>query len=282
MNSRLTEFISRKRTAVVIAALVFVALLGWGGWKFSARLNSGPPTTAEVKRSIWKFLAKKAGTKKFTSAVNVAEASVSGSATVTNKAGKVKTVSKSKGGNFGLPETTLSAYFRTNQQQAGTYEQMYRLIGEQLKVTDQLLDSADPPARVTALIMAGEASGYARTNAEDLWLSARICEAYLWPNFSFVETNQGGLTLDALLTLCDVTFRDAGETNNMIRSFEYVIQKSSSTQQADIARFRLSRLYQGLGHDEEALKLLKEIKNWKSAKAEQDIAILERKLNKAR
>ena len=71
----------------------------------------------------------------------------------------------------------------------------------------------------------------------------------------------------------------SGETNHLVRIYEHLVAKTQGTkQQVDLARFRLSRLYQGLGRNAEALKLLKEIKTLTSPKVAQDIAVLERKL----
>ena len=274
----------RKRTVVVIAIIVGVLLLGWGSWTAYAKFSGRPPTTAQVKRSIWKYLAKQTGGRKFKPDLDLsasADFAAPIKPTVTNKAGRVRTVTTTgKTGGRVLPETTFSAYFRTNQQDAGSYEQMYRFIGEQLYVADEFLKSDDATRQVMALVMASEASTYSRTNVQNLWLSARICEAYLWPNLTLVETtNRNLLTPSAVLDLCEAAFKEAGETNQMIRIYEHLITKTQGTkQQVDLARFRLSRLYQGQNRDAEALKLLKEIKTLTSPKVAQDIAILERKL----
>ena len=284
MNTKQPGFLSKKRTVVVMAIVVGVLLLGWGSWTAYGRFSGRPPTTAQVKKSIWKFLAKKSGGRKFkpdldlSAAVDLAPPTTR---TVTNKAGSVRAVSRT-GRTTGrvLPETTFSAYFRTNQQDAGSYEQMYQLIGEQLFVADKFLESAEASRQVMGLVMASEASTYARTNVQSLWLSARICEAYLWPNLTLVETtNRNLLTPSAILDLCEAAFKEAGETNHLIRIYEHLITRTQgSSAQVDLARFRLSRLYQGQNRDAEALKLLKEIKSLSSPKVAQDIAILERRL----
>ena len=284
MNTKLPGFLSKKRTVVVMAIVAGTLLLGWGSWTAYGRFTGRPPTTAQVKRSIWKYLAKQTGGRKFKPDLDLSAAADFANPikpTVTNKAGRVRAVTTTgKTAGRVLPETTFSAYFRTNQQDAGSYEQMYRFIGEQLFVADELLKSDDTTRQVMALVMASEASTYSRTNVQNLWLSARICEAYLWPNLTLVETtNRNLLTPSAVLDLCEAAFKEAGETNHLTRIYEHLVAKTQgSKQQVDLARFRLSRLYQGLGRDEEALKLLKEIKTLTSPKVAQDIAILERRL----
>ena len=126
--------------------------------------------------------------------------------------------------------------------------------------------------------MASEASAYARTNAENLWLGARICEAYLWPNLPLVEaTNQTLFTPDAVLNLCDIAFKDAGETNNIIRNYEYMLARTQRPPaQLDLARFRLAQIYLDTGENAKALKLLKEIKTMKTAKIDRQIDALEK------
>ena len=282
MNSPLTGTISKKRTVVVIGIIAGAALLGWGGWTLYGRFTGRPQTTAQVKRSIWKYLAKQTGGRKFKPAVDLSTAGLTASTlTVTNKAGRVRMVNVATKTGRALPQTPLSVYFRTNQEQAASYEQMYRFIGEQLTVAEQLLKGDETSLQLMGLVMASEASVYARTNVLNLWLGARICEAYLWPNLALVETtNRTLLTPSTVLDLCEAAFKEADETNHLIRSYEYLIGKTTgSQQQMDLPRFRLSRLYQSLGRDEDALKLLKEIKALKSPKVAQDIAILERQIN---
>lgn len=265
---------------VLIASVVGAVLLSSGGWTLYGRITGRPQTVAQVKRSIWKSLAKQTHRRNFKPPFDYSAAQIVGVTSITNKAGRVRITSKAaKKGSFGLPETTLSTYFRTNQEQVASYEQMYRLIGEQLTVTEQLLKSAETPLQLTALVMASEASIYARTNAHDLWLGARIGEAYLLPNLSLVEsTNSASLTTDMLLNVCELAFKEAAETNNMIRTYEQLIAKALNSQQADLARFRLARIYQELGKDADALGLLKKITTLKSPKVQQDISILEIKL----
>ncbi len=276
----LTEPLTPKRTAIYIAILAGVALIGWGGWQFWGRMTGRPPSTAEVKRSIWKYLKKETGHSEF--ATDFASASISNAfeeIAITNKNGKIRKIGKGKRSELGLPETSLTVYFRTNHAAAVSYKDMYDLVGQQLAIADHLLESQDLPQKQSALVMASEASTYARNNAMNLWLAARICEGYLWPNLSLVEgTNKVPFTPDALLNICDVAFKDAGETDHIIRNYEYSIAKTVRPAQADAARFRLSRLYLDAGNDAKALATLKQITTIKNAKVQQMIANLEQRV----
>jgi hypothetical protein len=277
---KLSEPLTPKTAVVYLALCAAVIGLGWGGWWLFGKVTHRPPTTAQVRSSIWKFLKKETGDSEFpTDFASGPVTNAVQTTAFTNKAGKVKTIERGRRGEYGLPETSLTSYFRTNQAAAGTYDQMYRLIGQQLKVTENLLESPELNQKQTALVMASEASNYARNGAMNLWLAARIAEGYLWPNLSLVEgTNKVPFTPDALLNICDAAFREAGETNNIIRNYEYVIGTSSRPQQADGVRFRLARLYQETDQDAKALATLKEIKTIKNPRLEQQIAALEKRL----
>jgi hypothetical protein len=276
----LHEPLTPKKAALYVAVLAGIALLSWGGWQLFGKFTGRPPSTAEVKRSLWHYLKKETGTSEFST--EFASATVSNAVeelSITNKNGKVKKIGRRKRGELGLPETSLTAYFRTNQAAAGSYREMYLLIGQQLAVADRLLESEDVPQKQSALVMASEASTYARNNAMNLSLAARICEGYLWPNLSLVEgTNKAPFTPDALLNICDMAFKEAGETDHVIRNYEYFIARTTRPQQADTARFRLARLYLDTGEESKALATLKQIKTVKNARVEQQIAALEQKL----
>jgi hypothetical protein len=277
---KLNQPLTPKSAAIVIGVLAAALLLGYGAWRVYARVTNRPPSTADVKRSIWKLLKKETGKSEFpTEFAAVAITNALDEVSITNKAGKVKKSGRTKRNELGLPETSLSSYFRTNHAAASSYGEMYRLIGEQLTLADQLLEADELKTKQSALVMASEASSYARNNAMNLWLGARICEGYLWPNLSLVEgTNKPPFTPDALLNQCDIAFKEAGETQNIIRNYEYFIVKTVRPQQADSARFRVARLYEEIGEDEKALRHLKAIKSFKNAKVEQLIAALEQKL----
>lgn len=278
----LNEPLTPKRAAVYVAIIAGIALLGWGGWKVVGKITGRPPSTAEVKRSIWKFLKKETGQSEFPT--EFASSSISNAVdelSITNAKGKVKKIPRKKRSELGLPETSLTAFFRTNHASAPSYNEMYKLIGQQLTIADQLLEASELEKRQSALVMASEASNYARNSAMNLWLAARICEGYLWPNFSLVEgTNKAPFTPDALLNICDIAFKEAGETNHVIRNYEYFISKTTRPNQVDVARFRLARLYEETGQDEKALATLKQITTMKNARVQQQIAALERRLKK--
>ena len=282
MKRHLHEPLTKRTAAIALAALLGLALLGWGGWHLWVKFSGRPLSIAQTKRVIWKHLGKQARTKKILLPAEAATTTVLATGipapiavTTTNRPARVRAVTRSSRGPLDLPETTLSEYFRTNQAYAANYDAMYRFIGEELKTADALLAGTNATRELTALALAGEASIYARTNALDYWLSARIAEAYLWPSLA-TATNRPGATPEPVMVLCELAFREASETNNMIRAYETILARSTRTASVDNARFRLALIYIDHGRNAEALKLLKSLQSLKTAKIDREIATLER------
>jgi hypothetical protein len=278
---------SRRKTAIIAGAIVLFLVLAAGGWTYFR----GKATPENSQRDLWKYLRKQAGTKDFKPDLDLAAASLSSNATrpvtvtTTNKTGKVRTITRmvkttGKAAVGVIPETSFSDYFRTNQMQAETYKEMYLYLGQELYLAEQLLEKPDPQQQIVGLTLACEASNYARTNVQNIWLGARICEGYLWPHMSLIETtNRSLLTPDAVLNVCDLAFQDSGETNNIIRNYEIMLSKvSRSPAYKDLLRYRLAHVYQDLGQEEKALPLLKEIKNYRMNRVPQEIAAMEQRL----
>lgn len=278
MASKLNQPVSDRTVVTVIAIVVALALAGWAGRTWYRKATAGRPMAAlDVKRSIWKFLAKQTGEKNFKVPRDISSNSVvPATAALTNSAGGIRTSPRLP--RVALARTGPSLYFRTNQEQAATYPEIYRFVGQQLALAEQFLASEDEAQRGMGLLMASEAVNYTRTNAMNLWLSARICEAYLWPNLALVEaTNRPLMTADTLLNLCDTTFKQAGETNNILRNYELMVTKTKRP--SDSTRYRLAQLYQDAGEDAKALAQLKQTKNYKIKQVEFEIRNLEKRLS---
>jgi hypothetical protein len=83
-----------------------------------------------------------------------------------------------------------NAFIRSGRQrasEAGSYQALYALIGEQLSAADRLLSSTNLERRRIGLGFAREACGHASDPAQNPWLAARISEAYLWPNLDLAD-----------------------------------------------------------------------------------------------
>ena len=277
MASKLNQPVSDKTVALVVGVIVVAALACWGGFTWHRKTAKARPlATEEVKRSIWKFLSKQTGEKDFHTPLDIPTNMPGGVITVvTNSAGGVTTTRTVRARTAG---TAASIYFRTNQEHAATYTEIYRFVGQQLAFAERLLTNHDTGQRPLALVMASEATAYTRTNAMNPWLGARICEAYLWPNLSLLDaTNRPPITMESVLNICDATFKGAGETNNILRNYEFMVTKVRRPSES--TRYRLARLYQDAGEDAKALEQLKQIKTYKIKQVEYEISVLEKRLS---
>jgi hypothetical protein len=276
MASKLNQPVSDKTVAIVVGCIVVVALVCWGGFTWHKRTAMARPlATEEVKHSIWKFLSKQTGEKDFHAPLDIPTSAPGGVITVvTNSAGGVTTIRTVQTRRAG---SAPSIYFRTNQEHAATYSEIYRFVGQQLDFAERLLTNHDTGQRSLALVMAREATAYTRTNAMNPWLSARICEAYLWPNLSLLDpTNRPPITMESVLNICDATFKEAGETNNIRRNYEFMVTKTRRPSES--IRYRLARLYQDAGEDAKALEQLKQIKTYRMKQVEFEMGVLEKRL----
>lgn len=281
MSGPQTQHRPRRALALALAVVLVVALLGGSAWLFRDELAARLGRSADLKSAIRKFLLKESGLKEFVipeepAPSEVTAVTVTNSTAVTNNSGRVRAVKTTR---LALPGSAWSTWFRSGHEQSTTYKDMYRLIGQQLALADRLLTNSHLQAQQTGLLMAGEASAYARTNTVNVWLGARICEAYLWPNLGLVETNKAGLfSTDAVLNLCDVAFKDAGETNHIIKNYELLIAKTTRPAQLDTTHYRLARIYMDIGANQKALEQFNQIKN-KTQRMDRELAALQVLIN---
>ncbi len=278
MGNIFSEPLTRKKTGLIVGLVAVLTLAIWGGPSIFQKILGRPPTPEQAQKLVWKFLSKETSQRDFKLASETA-GSTNNASFETNALGQnVKLKGKAK--KLALPETGYSKSFKEKQEAAASYKEIYRLIGQQLWVADEMFATSELIQKQSGLIMVTEASRYALNNAENAGLAARICEGFLWPHLDLVEGNdKGPLTADQLLNICDIAFKEAGETNNIIRNYKFLISKSSRPNRADMARFRLSIILQDQGEYPEALRYLREIQGTgKSAAVQQRIAFLEGKL----
>src|ERR1041385_2716318 len=154
---KLGQPVSDRKAIVIVGSAIAALLLGWGGWTLYGKLTGRPASPSEIKSAIRKYLARKTGDKEFKSPLDITSSlsnstpgvsivTMTNPVTVTNKTtGRVRRLNKIAKAATSRPETGFSVYFRTNQAQAETYEEMYRLIGQQLAMTDRLLENTNLP-----------------------------------------------------------------------------------------------------------------------------------------
>ncbi|MBN2508290.1 MAG: hypothetical protein JXQ71_16545 [Verrucomicrobia bacterium] len=167
---------------------------------------------------------------------------------------------------------------RQRVAEAGSYEAIYRLIGQHLELAGQLLSGPDPDQQRFALHLMADATQIASEAALDDWLAARICQGYLWPNVD--RKDPGGKPLhnpEDLLQVCVNRFQRADETNHVIHTQRLLLAHASNPQRADRARFALAVSLEQTGQRAEAIRLYRAVQDTNMLPwAERRLTILER------
>ena len=268
----LTQPVTPKTTfRIVTMLLISVAVLGaaWFGWR---KYQSRTLTVTETRQAIRTYLHKQSGVKEFKP--TTAEPS-------TNSTSADDESRKQKRKRGEAPQEKLAGEFRRSVGEANDYATIYRLIGENLSRVDLLLSSNTVPQTETATLLAADACRVALDSAVNGWLSARIAEAYLWPQVDFVDAHEKDLRrldTERLLDLTDQAFKAAGETKNITQNYRLLIAKSNRGNQADKARFRLGRHLEDAGDFAGALEVLLEVKATNNAGLQRRIASLQQQL----
>ena len=267
MQNPFTKSVSRRAAAIVLGSVLLVFIGFWFGPMAFRRVTNAPVAPEDVRKDIWKYLAKQTGEKDFSADLS----SVTNSPT--SAAQEETASSKKKNKKAPAADLVYSKYFQDKQAEASTYKALYKVVGQELNLAESLLQTADQKPIALALVM--QASRCASSPTENPWLAARICEGYLWPEVALSEKADN--PTEQLLSFCENAFRDAGETNNLIRNYRMVIAKSQGTQ-VDITRFRLSRLLEDSGQYREALECLQQMTNTNKNGYKNRVAFLQEKV----
>ncbi len=142
------------------------------------------------------------------------------------------------------------------------YETLYRLIGEQLATADRLLADPEISRRRMGLNIAKEACGHANSDSVDIWLAARICEAYFWPNLDLADSKPGSRehALELLETSRRIFF-DTYETNNVLKNYDLLLAHAPDARAADTFRVQLADWLEERGNIKRAAEILSEIRD---------------------
>lgn len=156
-------------------------------------------------------------------------------------------------------------YIRSVRQQMSavrSYEALYRLVGEQLTTADRLLAEKDASRRRMGLKFAREACNHVRSGSVDIWLAARICETYFWPNLGLADAQPGSRehALE-LLQIARRVFFDTYETNNVVRNYELLLANAPSAHAADTFRVQFADWMEEKGNLPRAAEALNEIRD---------------------
>ena len=268
----LTQPVTPKSTFRIVAILLISATVfgtAWLGWR---KYQSRTLTVAETRKAIRSYLHKQSGVKEFKP--TTAEPS-------TNSTSADDESRKQKRKRGDAPQEKLAGEFRRSVGEANDYPTIYRLIGENLARVDLLLTSNTVPQTETATLLAADACRVALDSAVNGWLSARIAEAYLWPQVDFVDAHEKDLRrldTERLLDITDQAFQSAGETKNVAQNYRLLIAKSGRGNKADKARFRLGRYLEDAGDFAGALETLRGVENTNNAGVQRRIASLQQQV----
>ncbi len=152
-----------------------------------------------------------------------------------------------------------------------SYETLYGLIGQQLATADRLLEDPDVSRRRMGLNIAREACSHANSDSVDVWLAARICEAYFWPNLDLADAKPGSRERALeLLETCRRVFFDTYETNSVVKNYELLLSNAPNAQAADTFRVQLADWMEEKGNVKRAGEILNEIRDTDVLAAQQE------------
>jgi hypothetical protein len=168
---------------------------------------------------------------------------------------------------FNDPDTLPLAWaamqqaMRERLDAGANYRDVYVMVGEQLWVANWLSGSANPDHRRLTLTIARRASHDALDEAQNGWLAARICEAYLWPHLDVATdpNRRSPLNLENVLEDCANVFRQNDEIQNAVRGYELFIARTTNAHRADWARVQMAEIHQRAGAFAQAVACLKQV-----------------------
>lgn len=274
-----------------------VSLLGTAAMLCACRPSEPTPQATDAKSQIRVQLAKKTGQKQFTPGIDLGLASrvarlQTNSAALEQRAAAIRAELRTNdtpearvilerqlhqtegdwesvrsevarlGNELSHQEDNYIRSVREQMKQVGSYNTLYRLIGEQLATADQLLAEPDPARRRMGLNIAREACKHAMSDSVDTWLAARICEAYFWPNLDIADAKPGSheRALDLLQTARRVLF-DGTETNHVFTNYHLLLAHAPNAHDADTYRVQLADWLEEKGDLKRAHEVLGEIRD---------------------
>jgi hypothetical protein len=151
---------------------------------------------------------------------------------------------------------------REQMRAPGSYAELYRIIGQQLATADRLLADPNSVRRRMGLKLAREACGHAMADSTDVWLAARICEAYVWPNVDLLDTKPGSheRAIELLQTSRRVFF-STDETNSVLTNYYLLLARAPDRHAADTFRVELADWLEEKGDVKSAHTVLAEIQD---------------------
>ncbi len=151
---------------------------------------------------------------------------------------------------------------RQRMSEVRSYDNLYRMVGQLLATADRLLAEPDLSRRRIGLRLAKEACNHVNSDSVDVWLAARICEAYFWPNLSLADgTSDARERKLELLETARRVFFDTDETNSVLRNYELLMAHAPDARAADHFRVQLADWLEEKGALQRAAEILNEIRD---------------------
>jgi hypothetical protein len=144
---------------------------------------------------------------------------------------------------------------------AQSYGAIYKVVGQELWVTERLLGSANPEHRRAGLTLAMEAGRVAAEDAQNGWLAGCIVQGYVWPNLDVAtdSNRRSPLNRENVLGQCAGIFRDNEDFAGLVRNYEMLLALAKTPQQMDQARVQIAMAYQQAGNFDGALSYLRQV-----------------------
>jgi hypothetical protein len=173
------------------------------------------------------------------------------------------TAADAASGGLAAARAEFMARMQQKLSASASYSEIYRVIGQELWVASRLLDSKNPEHRRAALRIVYSAGRVAARDAQNGWLAARICEAYLLPNWSIASDTdrRSQFSLENFLTDCAEFFKSDNETANTIRVYRIAIDHGKNALQADWGRARIAAACEQSGDLKQAVQYIRQIQN---------------------
>jgi hypothetical protein len=173
---------------------------------------------------------------------------------------------------------------RRSLKDAGSYEAIYRSIGQLLWTGDRLVRSEEPRVRRQGAQYFEAAAQSAVQDAEDAALAARICEGWVWAYLDYFNLpGQGTAGADQALGSCNGIFQRAGALAQVERNYHLMLTNAPSARRTDAIRYNLGGFLEEKGSLREALALYRQIQDTNYVRhAERRIGQVEERLAGAR
>jgi hypothetical protein len=151
-------------------------------------------------------------------------------------------------------------------REAASYEEMYRIIGQELFVAKRLLQSRNREHRREGLRVAMSAARHAIAHPVNGYVAARIADGFLLPNLE-LATDRNARSMfhpDTFLAQCADLFRRNEEHHNAARVYRIQLARAQNSAGRDRARAQIADALHEGGEIREAIATLREIENTNS------------------